>query len=350
MPVLRALTFFIPIDSYTDPGWRDISEYIDWSSHIIKEFPLKPWTVRYVLPEIDLGTKYRVIYSFLKEFFSIVGEEYPVSGLAVREGSSLIKDILKLLDRYPRLYSNILVDAGDVKGIIDFIYLSRGYSPDIYTRLSLTMMEWVKSPYFPSTVNRGNDYGFTLSFRYCDLMDRYLDGDRRPLHRFFRGVEEALAEYGSLFLGIDYSLSPWMDESVGGIIERHFNIKVGEPGTFSGIHFINNVIKRIYRRFTMPYIGFNEVMLPIGEDNILKERVREGVLRLSTLIGLSSVCVAGLDMAPLRRGKGLLYRVIKDVYTMSIVKGRPLGLRIIPVDNGVEEVDLDRFGVVPVIS
>ncbi|MCD6105872.1 MAG: DUF711 family protein, partial [Thermoplasmata archaeon] len=100
-------------------------------------------------------------------------------------------------------------------------------------------------------------------------------------------------------------------------------------------------------------IGYNELMLPLAEDNVLKERGREG-LRATDLLRMTAACVAGLDMVVLPGDidAGILKGLILDQYAIREVKGRPMGTRLIvyPGASVGDVVPLGIFGDVPVIG
>lgn len=207
----------------------------------------------------------------------------------------------------------------------------------------------MKTPYFPSTTNIDKKFGFSLSLRYVDLIREYLEGDQSRIEKYIMNIKRVLGNFDACFDGIDYSLSPWMDDSVGKLIEEAYRVVIGEIGTLYAVYDVNNKIRRITSIEILPSIGFNEVMLPVGEDNILKERVEEGLLTLSKLIALSSVCVDGLDMVAVKRDEKLLKNVILDMDSIARMKGKALGTRLIPTDEA-DGVHTKRFGYIPLLK
>jgi uncharacterized protein (UPF0210 family) len=94
-------------------------------------------------------------------------------------------------------------------------------------------------------------------------------------------------------------------------------------------------------------------MLPVAEDNVLKERAGEGRLTLQLLASYSYACVAGVDMAVVPVGEwepAIAERLLRELQMASSRKGKPLAARIIAVDADAGSwVDLGRFGRTPVI-
>ncbi|MCS7113576.1 MAG: DUF711 family protein [Nitrososphaerota archaeon] len=219
------------------------------------------------------------------------------------------------------------------------------------------------TPYFPLSMNVKRNEGVALALLYAkDLIDAYRSGG-------LIGMVESTckilseAEYigrciasriGIDYYGLDYSLSPWMDDSVALLIEELAETTLPNPGSLHAISKINSFIREAAIRCKITSTGFCEIMLPVAEDNILKERVREGILRLRDLVALSCFCVAGVDMVviPAEALKKILAGMMLDLSEVSRLKGKPIGLRIIPypkVKPG-DQVDLGVFGRTPVIS
>ncbi len=151
------------------------------------------------------------------------------------------------------------------------------------------------------------------------------------------------------YLGIDVSLSPWGEESVVDAVERVYGIKFGGPGTLSAIYRLNRAIWDVSSQFRTT--GFNEVMLPLAEDEKLKARAREGLVTFSKLVKYVMTCVAGVDMVPIPSGQVTLVRgLINDLHAIVSIKRRSVGLRLIPYPGSGSEVDLGDFGKTPVLD
>ncbi|MDK2384103.1 MAG: DUF711 family protein, partial [Candidatus Korarchaeota archaeon] len=156
-------------------------------------------------------------------------------------------------------------------------------------------------------------------------------------------------EIGTAFIGIDVSPSPWMEMSVARVVEALSGVSVGAPGSLSAIRRLNEAVWRAGKG--LPLIGFNETMLPVAEDNVLKVRTLEG-LRVRDLALLTLGCLAGIDMVvlPWEGGAEALGGLILDQVVVHRLKAMPLGMRVI-LYEGVrpgDKVELDKFGAVPV--
>lgn len=197
------------------------------------------------------------------------------------------------------------------------------------------------SPYFPASVT--TQRGISISLLYPNDLQTIND----VAHVLRRGEEvgrHLASTLGLEFLGVDASLSPWGEESVAKAVQRLFGVRLGEAGSHHAIYQLNKAIEAT----DVKKVGFNEVMLPLAEDDELKRLVRDGLLDLGHLVSYTSVCIPGLDMAPVKMGGWeALKRLLHDLAAISYVKRRPIGVRIFPVD--VEEYEVEGFGKTPAL-
>ncbi|MFN3621586.1 MAG: DUF711 family protein, partial [Nitrososphaerales archaeon] len=218
------------------------------------------------------------------------------------------------------------------------------------------------TPYFPLSVNVKFREGLAVSLLYStDLLEAYrINGIKGLIDKAYEfmirseayGLEIS-SKLGINFYGVDYSISPWMEDSSARLVEEVSGVPIPEPGSISAVAMLNRAVYDAAVKANIKSTGFCELMLPVAEDNVLKQRALEGRLRLRDLIALSTLCVAGVDMAvipaedSLKTIKGLL----EDMFKIAEFKSRVLGVRLIPyycVKPG-ETVDLGLFGEVPVI-
>ena len=169
------------------------------------------------------------------------------------------------------------------------------------------------------------------------------------------GVAEALAKavasgVNAEYAGVDLSVSPWMEDSSLGLVEEVSGVRMPRPGFVVGVRLVNEAVEAASSGLRA--VGFNEVMLPVGEDSKLKARVSEGDVNARYLAMLTGACVAGLDMVAVPADTQGVAGLILDVASYSRAKGRTLGVRVIPVEGAEpgDKVDLDRFGEAPVIA
>jgi len=349
MALVRSITFFIPMNISNEYFKDNLEKYLDTSIEILKNIDIEPWTVRYVFTPIYNRIDKRKCNEMIEFIYDkLEVKNALIHALAIPSSSACIEYLTDILSSFNTLYSTIyLENFRDVRNLVDKIYMEKSLEYDVFTRLSITHYIWVQTPYFPSTVNLDGEFSFGLALRYVDLMKLYLKGDKKAMEMFLIKLRDSLGDHLKYLRGIDYSLSPWMNESVAQLVEDIYKISIGEVGILNAIYRLNMEIRRIVNKGIISGIGFNEVMLPVGEDNVLKERVEEGRLNLRTLISLASVCVAGLDMVAIDKERRLIEGTIYDINSIAYVKRRGIGTRIIPTEE--DYVSSMRFGNIPKI-
>lgn len=217
----------------------------------------------------------------------------------------------------------------------------------------------IVTPYYPLSWSRGDTLGLSVSLTYPSyLADAYrregMDGLEKALRTAASTAtsigEKASSLLGARFEGVDLSVAPWMEDSSLGLAEMVAGVRMPSPGFAIGVSLVNRAIRRVAEGFKV--VGFNEVQLPVGEDLKLKARVSEGDTRARDLARLAGACVAGLDLVVVPYSIDGVAGLILETAAYSIAKGKPLGVRIIPVE-GVEpgdKVRLGMFGDTPVIG
>ena len=216
------------------------------------------------------------------------------------------------------------------------------------TRVGFLIGDEVGTPYFPLSYPLKG--GVSVALRFADTLTKtptedYVGVIRNLLIAYESRIKSVLDKVSLRYLGIDASLSPWMDESVIPIIAKLSKTSFPNPGTAYGVKKINDVIWNALKRSEILTTGFNEVMLPVGEDNMLKDLVRRGQVRLEHLTFLTSYCVAGVDMVVIDDNEAIIDGVIKDLIAAYLLKKRPVGLRLIPSDK--DEVGIPNLGSIP---
>jgi len=219
-------------------------------------------------------------------------------------------------------------------------------------RIGLLFGEILQTPYYPISMQLKDGVGLGLALLYPeDLLRQSPDDVETRLKVLFERAynigKEVAEACGVEFYGVDYSLSPWNDESVVAVIERHWNVVFGSVGTFAAIKRLNELIGAASRSYKP--MGFNEVMLPVAEDSRLKDRIEGGLVDVYKLSYYTLACVAGLDAVPLSvEDQRSLIELLKDLHCHSVIKGRSLGVRLMLVDG--DWVEVPRFGRTPVLK
>lgn len=355
--ILRSITLHIPDPRLIVKSASDLERI----SRVISSMGYSIWSRRVSLPPIDSGEDLREVCKILKDHGSELSSLY-IAAFNIRASSRInIEDLIDCMNMVRVAFSSILVEGdGDAEEAYEKLRIFyRSADIDLHTRLASIYRSWILTPYFPASASIVEDISFTVALRYVGefrkaILGRDLEGLVASISKLDRDLAEVSSSEGVGYGGIDLSLSPWMEESVGGIIEEISGSEIPMPGTISAIMKINRLISgELVRRARAT--GFNEAMLPVEEDNILKERARMGRIALRDLIGYTPYCVAGVDMAVLPRDRVLsgkiLYNVIEDLIGISKTKSRPLGMRII-LANGKpgESISLGRFGRASIID
>lgn len=257
------------------------------------------------------------------------------------------------------LYASINMRSVDrIKSIENVLRKACEKNPSNGSRICVNIGGNMVTPYFPSACNLHGEEGLAISLLYPSLLrHKRLNQFQDILAEVYASTEKVglkLSErLGVNYYGIDVSLSPWMEESVAEIVEFASGVKIPLPGTFSTIREINSLIGNAVKTAGIKATGYNEVMLPVAEDNVLKERVAAGDVKLRDLVHLASACVSGVDMAVVSDNvpSRVIEGVLKDLFEVGMLKGRATGLRTIfaPAEPG-ETVKLNFFGWTPIIS
>lgn len=255
--------------------------------------------------------------------------------------------IVELLAEHPRLFLSVEYSPEQEIKVAETLRIISSRSYLHATRFAVSFGERVQTPYFPATETR--ETGITMSFLYLDLFER--DDALEVVTSKLMELEAQASTIFGRFAGFDTSLSPWMDHSVARLIEKISGVVFTLPGTIAAIRTLNSMLEKLSA--SIRTTGFNEVMLPLAEDNRLKELARLGQLRFSHLLNYSSYCVAGLDMVPIPDSTedAVLLGILRDLWHIYLLKRKSLGMRIVlaPAEEG-DDIDLGMFGKTPVLS
>lgn len=356
MPSLRSATLFIDVEVW-DPIHiaTKAFELLERLRRGFREAGVEPWTWRVVLPPLPQGVSSGGVRQLAEVMTRTLGSSTLLHLYSLEWGHEQAWTVVDILAQHGNVYASVRCPSTQcIPDVVKNLY-GRRLDPEVFTRVSLTLGPWIQTPYFPSTTNVGKVTGFAVSFRYVDLFEQLFQLKRGDVITDYLGrVGKALRTVervsGIPLLGADYSLSPWMSESVGFLIESLMEDTLPAPGMFAAVAGINRVIREVASSSEIKPMGFNEVMLPVAEDDVLKERSGTGALRVHHLVALSAVCVAGLDMVVVKRDPEVIAKLISDMLAMQQLKMRSLGVRIVPIDRAKpgDWVELGKFGKVPV--
>ncbi len=353
-PVIRSVALFLDKDKLLDANWHTyVEERINWFEETINTIISKGYklfTKRVILPDLPVEKKVKVLDI-------INSEEILVSIGRVFLDTFVQKTVVDLVEQgyYVSLYG---LEKDPVKNAYmasEIIHKASSNDPVYATRIAVALHnELLETPYFPDTTSSGVE-GVGFSFLFPKHMISYieehgdLDGYINLLADTVKELRELVKARGINRVFFDYSISPWMDDSVVELIEK-LGYKLLSPGFNYGVYllkkFIDNAVAKI--GFSK---GFNEVMLPYAEDNLLKKAGEMKLLKARDLLLYSVSCVAGPDMLVVPESIGDLARFILDTYSIYLIKRRPLALRVIPVSMDIgDKLKLGKFGLVHVIG
>lgn len=343
---IRSVTFFTNRVS----SRRELEEEIGFAEDIYSvvnelavRHDLNVFTWRISFPGLEPRLSQYIPDSFLKKRLVSVGYLNRIE----------LEEILSLVES--GFYTPIL--SGFERSMNRYLFYSRvihtisRIDPIYATRVSIGFHNTsFQTPYFPDSSSRGvREIGLSFIYPRC-LTTSSLDELRNSFGKTFSTISSfanRVEEETGIRVLVDYSLSPWMSNSVAEILEK-IGFKLLEPGSLYGINFLNESIAEYMDRDRA--VGFNEVMLPYAEDDLLKHYGDEGLLHATDFLLFASVCVAGVDMVVVPEDELRLAKLIADAEALTIVKSRALSLRAIPVSSTPgDEITLGKFGKVSVI-
>lgn len=144
-----------------------------------------------------------------------------------------------------------------------------------------------------------------------------------------RTAEESAVAAGLHFGGIDLSPAPSVEASIGAGIEAALGGPLGAPGTVA----IVGAITRALRSTGLPTCGYNGLMLPVLEDEVLAAAWERGELTPHQLLAYSAICGTGLDTVPFTEATTAdeLAGLFLDTATLAVKLSKPLSARLFPV-------------------
>lgn len=354
MALIRALALQIPYNGLEDVI-ETSADLLDRVIECCKSLGCSPWTWRLVLPPLPDGVEYHDVRRIALEMAGSFTENI-LMAIPFRITSSYSNRIVDIIHEIDTLYSSVSChDEPCVYRVIDNVYSRfKDVDIDVFTNFAISFGPWKESPYFPATANISNSTGFSASLRYADLVkEALISGSRDIISKFIIEVDDILKLVSKCsnipYLGIDASLSPWLNESVAEVIELLMGSNLGSLGSFTAIYTLNMEIRKLIERLGIRSIGYNEVMLPVAEDVVLNEYVKNGNIRLRDLMSFSLFCVPGVDMVAVPHYTKYS-SLLLDMLTIYRLKGNSIAVRIIPTDlESGAKVALKRFGVTYVI-
>lgn len=353
---IRMLTLHLDCRRLDDPV-EALEEYsgllAEASDKVYLETGSSVWTRRIVLDYCDRSTSLGIV------------EGYQPEDTLVSLGAYDARELdAGLLDRISEegFFASILLHEGsweEARHVSRIIHRLAEADPSRATRVGVNVLgERINTPYFPlaSTVKHGTLTAGLLYPNY--LLDSYrregyrglVEAAREVASTAWDALEAAAETVGAEPLGVDLSVSPWMEESSLGLVEYVAGVRLPEAGFAHGLAVVNRAVAEAASG--LKAVGFNEVQLPVAEDAKLKARVSELEATARDLARLSGVCLAGLDLAVVPASIDYVAGLILETRGYALSKGKTLGVRIVPVEDVEpgDKVYLDKFGETPVMK
>jgi hypothetical protein len=357
---IRALTLHGVLDNWLDSEHvsRTLRRYeaaLDEIAKALAESGIDVWTKRISLPPAPASLE--DVISTLQKVSYRSDVFYSLLHVSVERAD--VEFIRRVLDIGPNVYVSIHFGhpadggwkASELLYELAKLGLERSY------RYALTVPGPVETPYFPAATTLSSVPSISVALLYPKLLEEkgLAEGFAElmeTLDAIESVVSKAALRHGLNFAGFDLALSPWMEESVTRVIEKLSGRKLGDLGISPHILEVEEAIRELCDEVSCT--GFNQLMLAVAEDDVLKERVREGSVRLSTLASYMYACVSGIDMVVVPAKlwtRELAEAIIKEVWAASYIKSMPLGIRVIVAEaEPGDDVELGRFGRTPVIG
>ena len=139
------------------------------------------------------------------------------------------------------------------------------------------------------------------------------------------------------FWGQDLSLAPYPDEKVSVIkVLKLIGLDdIGSSGTLFFTAYLTDFIKKLILKTKIRHTGFNGVMYSLLEDHLMAEANNKKLISVDKIISYSTLCGCGLDMVPVPGNLIIeeLASIILDVSSIAISLNKPLGVRVLPIQN-----------------
>jgi uncharacterized protein len=146
---------------------------------------------------------------------------------------------------------------------------------------------------------------------------------------------------------VDLSLAPTpnIGDSVGEIIQILGVDSVGAPGSTAIVAMLNDAVKKGGTFASQSVGGLSGAFIPVCEDQVLADAVRNDSLVIEKLEAMTSVCSVGLDMIaiPGSVDAATISAIIADEMAIGMINNKTTAVRLIPVP-GKEAGEMVSFG------
>jgi uncharacterized protein (UPF0210 family) len=144
-------------------------------------------------------------------------------------------------------------------------------------------------------------------------------------------AKEMKVKFGS----VDISLAPTtqVGDSVGEILELMGLEMVGTHGTTAALMLLTDAVKKGGIMASANVGGLSGAFIPVSEDRVLSESVRQHCLTLDKLEAMTAICSVGLDMVaiPGDTRTTTIAGIIADEMAIGVMNHKTTAVRLIPV-------------------
>lgn len=348
---IRAITLFVDLEEYMNSLESIVDNFSKIVNQVSKKLKIEVWTRRLATQRMNINDALVAV----KRIKQVSRDKIDYIAAPVYfKTKDNVEKLKNLLKNDSNIYTS-LVDYENFEKYIELLELLLHRSDTLPTaKIAFHVGKEIVTPYFPAAVAPEGRIGIAAAILYVDDLIKAIDRKEnfeKTIINVYEKTEtflEALSDKLNVEnLGVDLSISPWMDESVAKLIEKYSSKKFGSFGTHRIIFEINSIISKISKGRNTT--GYNEIMLPYAEDSYLMQLGERKELTLYSLISYAAVCVAGVDMTLIPFSKHFR-EILLDIYSVLNSKKRPSGIRVIPVKNEEGYIDLGIFGKVPVLQ
>jgi uncharacterized protein (UPF0210 family) len=215
-------------------------------------------------------------------------------------------------------------------------------------------------PFFPQAYARGRAWSVSIGLQSAsvvgDALGAVAPSEDMPARE--AAIRSALADHaravvdlirafteeaGFTYGGADLSPAPMGADSIAAAMERACLGTFGGSGTLALAATITAGVKAAAKDVG-PACGYNGLMLPVLEDEILGRRVAQSGVGVTALLAYSAVCGTGLDTIPLPGDTApeAVARLLGDVAALAWRLRKPLSARLF-LTPGLAAGELTRF-------
>lgn len=201
------------------------------------------------------------------------------------------------------------------------------------------------TPFFPAAYGASGELAFSLAMECADTALNTFEqapdvnsGCQALCSTFEEQAMKMESVIGKIrsqspisFKGFDFSLAPFPEDwcSFGKALETMGVGAIGSAGSLAAAAILASALDS----GKWKKVGFNGLMMPILEDNVLAARSGAGILSIYDVLQYSSVCGTGLDTVPLPGDIEVekIQALLLDIAALGMRLNKPLTARLMPI-------------------